>query len=59
MRIADAAAAACTTPLALCFFCEDVVSFPPPHRTATGQRVYDERDLARGTGRPAPALPSA
>ncbi|MGW6155788.1 MerR family transcriptional regulator [Streptomyces sp. NPDC055144] len=46
MRISDAAAAAGTTPRALRFY-EERGLLPPPHRTATGQRVYAERDIAR------------
>ncbi|MGW6404681.1 MerR family transcriptional regulator [Streptomyces sp. NPDC055134] len=46
MRISDAAAAVGTTPRALRFY-EERGLLPPPRRTATGQRVYAERDIAR------------
>jgi MerR family transcriptional regulator, copper efflux regulator len=46
MRIGDAAAAAGTTPRALRFY-EQNGLLPPPRRTATGQREYDPREVAR------------
>ncbi|WP_329261380.1 MerR family transcriptional regulator [Actinoallomurus sp. NBC_01490] len=46
MRIGDAAAAAGTTPRALRFY-EQNGLLPPPRRTATGQREYGPRDVAR------------
>ncbi|MCO6010217.1 MerR family transcriptional regulator [Actinoallomurus purpureus] len=46
MRIGDAAAAAGTTPRALRFY-EQNGLLPPPRRTATGQREYGHRDVAR------------
>ncbi|PJE95811.1 MerR family transcriptional regulator [Streptomyces carminius] len=46
MRIGDAAAAAGTTPRALRFY-EQRGLLPPPRRTATGQRLYGARDVAR------------
>ncbi|MCX4967869.1 MerR family transcriptional regulator [Streptomyces sp. NBC_00654] len=46
MRIGDAAAAAGTTPRALRFY-EERGLLPPPPRTATGQREYGARDIAR------------
>ncbi|MFC9861385.1 MULTISPECIES: helix-turn-helix domain-containing protein [unclassified Streptomyces] len=46
MRIGDAAAAAGTTPRALRFY-EERGLLPPPPRTATGQREYGVRDIAR------------
>uniref|UniRef100_UPI003F556BB8 MerR family transcriptional regulator n=1 Tax=Streptomyces citrinus TaxID=3118173 RepID=UPI003F556BB8 len=46
MRIGDAAAAAGTTPRALRFY-EERGLLPAPRRTASGQRVYVERDVAR------------
>ncbi|MEV5610881.1 MerR family transcriptional regulator [Streptomyces sp. NPDC052225] len=46
MRIGDAAAAAGTTPRALRFY-EERGLLPPPRRTASGQRDYTERDMAR------------
>ncbi|GAA4490040.1 MerR family transcriptional regulator [Actinoallomurus oryzae] len=46
MRIGDAAAAAGTTPRALRFY-EQNGLMPPPRRTATGQREYGPRDVAR------------
>lgn len=46
MRIGDAAAAAGTTPRALRFY-EQRGLLPPPARTATGQREYTARDVAR------------
>ncbi|QVQ54146.1 MerR family transcriptional regulator [Spiractinospora alimapuensis] len=46
MRIGDAAAAAGTTPRALRFY-EQRGLLPPPRRTATGQREYGPREVAR------------
>lgn len=46
MRIGDAAAAAGTTPRALRFY-EERGLLPPPSRSATGQRQYGPRDVAR------------
>jgi MerR family copper efflux transcriptional regulator len=46
MRIGDAAAAAGTTPRALRFY-EQRGLLPPPARTATGQRQYGPREVAR------------
>ncbi|MEU0304385.1 MerR family transcriptional regulator [Streptomyces sp. NPDC006175] len=46
MRIGDAAAAAGTTPRALRFY-EERGLLPPPARSATGQRQYSARDVAR------------
>ncbi|MGI8329327.1 MerR family transcriptional regulator [Actinomadura scrupuli] len=46
MRIGDAAAAASTTPRALRFY-EQSGLLPPPPRTASGQRRYGPRDVAR------------
>lgn len=46
MRIGDAAAAAGTTPRALRFY-EQRGLLPPPRRTASGQREYGPRDIAR------------
>ncbi|GAB3965739.1 MerR family transcriptional regulator [Actinoallomurus acanthiterrae] len=46
MRIGDAAAAAGTTPRALRFY-EQNDLLPPPRRSATGQREYGPRDVAR------------
>jgi DNA-binding transcriptional MerR regulator len=46
MRIGDAAAAAGTTPRALRFY-EERGLLPPPSRTASGQRVYGTRHVAR------------
>jgi DNA-binding transcriptional MerR regulator len=46
MRIGDAAAAAGTTPRALRFY-EQNGLLPPPRRTATGQREYGQREVAR------------
>lgn len=46
MRIGDAAAAAGTTPRALRFY-EQRGLLPPASRTATGQRRYGPRDVAR------------
>lgn len=46
MRIGDAAAAAGTTARALRFY-EQRGLLPTPARTATGQREYDEVDVAR------------
>jgi MerR family copper efflux transcriptional regulator len=46
MRIGDAAAAAGTTPRALRFY-EQRGLLPPPPRTATGQRIYGPREVAR------------
>lgn len=46
MRIGDAAAAAGTTPRALRFY-EQRGLLPPPMRTATGQREYGPREVAR------------
>jgi MerR family transcriptional regulator, copper efflux regulator len=46
MRIGDAAAAAGTTPRALRFY-EQNGLLPPPRRSATGQRVYTSKDVAR------------
>jgi MerR family transcriptional regulator, copper efflux regulator len=46
MRIGDAAAAAGTTPRALRFY-EQNGLLPPPRRTATGQREYGPREVAR------------
>ncbi|MFZ3572779.1 MerR family transcriptional regulator [Streptomyces sp. BH097] len=46
MRIGDAAAAAGTTPRALRFY-EERGLLPPPRRTGSGQRTYNERDVAR------------
>ena len=46
MRIGDAAAATGTTPRALRFY-EQRGLLPPPRRTATGQREYGPREVAR------------
>ena len=46
MRIGDAAAATGATPRALRFY-EQNGLLPPPRRTATGQRVYGPREVAR------------
>lgn len=46
MRIGDAAAAAGTTPRTLRFY-EQRGLLDPPERTATGQRTYRQRDVAR------------
>ncbi|MET0135248.1 MAG: MerR family transcriptional regulator [Kibdelosporangium sp.] len=46
MRIGDAAAAAGTTPRALRFYEQRGLLSPPP-RTATGQRQYGAREIAR------------
>ncbi|MFC5744397.1 MerR family transcriptional regulator [Actinomadura rugatobispora] len=46
MRIGDAAAAAGTTPRALRFY-EQRGLLPPPPRTASGQRLYGPREIAR------------
>ncbi|GLZ07890.1 hypothetical protein Acsp03_53560 [Actinomadura sp. NBRC 104412] len=46
MRIGDAAAAAGTTPRALRFY-EERGLLPPPPRTASGQRRYGPREIAR------------
>lgn len=46
MRIGDAAAAAGTTPRALRFYEQRGLLTPPP-RTATGQREYGPREVAR------------
>lgn len=46
MRIGDAAAAAGTTPRALRFY-EQRGLLPPPSRTASGQRRYGPREVAR------------
>jgi MerR family copper efflux transcriptional regulator len=46
MRIGDAAAAAGTTPRALRFY-EQNGLLAPPRRTATGQREYGTREVAR------------
>jgi MerR family transcriptional regulator, copper efflux regulator len=46
MRIGDAAAAAGTTPRALRFY-EQRGLLPPPPRTASGQRSYGPRAIAR------------
>jgi DNA-binding transcriptional MerR regulator len=46
MRIGDAAAAAGTTPRALRFY-EQRGLLPAPSRTATGQRIYTDRDVTR------------
>jgi MerR family copper efflux transcriptional regulator len=46
MRIGDAAAAAGTTPRALRFY-EQNGLLRPPRRTATGQREYGPREVAR------------
>ncbi|MEU9829971.1 MerR family transcriptional regulator [Streptosporangium sp. NPDC048047] len=46
MRIGDAAAAAGTTPRALRFY-EQRGLLPPPPRTASGQREYGPREVAR------------
>ncbi|MET7308458.1 MerR family transcriptional regulator [Streptomyces sp. NPDC005571] len=46
MRIGDAAAAAGTTPRALRFY-EERGLLPPVARSATGQRQYGTRDVAR------------
>ncbi|MBO1329899.1 MerR family transcriptional regulator [Streptomyces sp. VRA16 Mangrove soil] len=46
MRIGDAAAAAGTTPRALRFY-EEQRLLPAPRRTASGQREYADRDVAR------------
>ncbi|GAA3010972.1 MerR family transcriptional regulator [Actinokineospora diospyrosa] len=46
MRIGDAAAAAGTTPRAMRLY-EERGLLPPPERTLTGQRLYNDRDVAR------------
>ncbi len=46
MKIGDAAAAAGTTPRALRFYEQRGLLSPPP-RTATGQREYTDREVAR------------
>lgn len=46
MRIGDAAAAAGTTPRALRFYEQNGLLWPP-RRTATGQREYGQREVAR------------
>ncbi|MFJ9340838.1 MerR family transcriptional regulator [Streptomyces sp. NPDC101733] len=46
MRIAEAAAAAGTTPRALRFY-EQRGLLPPPARTGSGQRVYGPAEIAR------------
>jgi MerR family copper efflux transcriptional regulator len=46
MRIGDAAAAAGTTPRALRFYEQNGLLWPP-RRTATGQREYGWREVAR------------
>lgn len=47
MRIGDAAAAAGTTPRALRFYEQNGLLLRPPRRTATGQREYGPREVAR------------
>lgn len=46
MKIGEAAAAAATTQRALRFY-EQRGLLPPPRRTASGQRVYDQADVNR------------